>query len=230
MFGLGFPEIIFILIVATIILGPEHMPRAARAIGRWSAKLRSAATSFETALTEDEDFREVKNDLHEIKSELKAARNEMVSARNEVTDVSEETHQAFQKAREELTLFQAKTGRDAGTDAESEAKLDQVPEPSPFMSQPLGKISASVDEGRDGQKSVRLSFPKLLSGEISRQVSRRRVELQVPACPATKHRSVAVAAVCPSMPFCRIRVLPKAGKTSFGDLRKVRLALPANNK
>lgn len=40
MFGLGFTEIVLILVVALLVLGPEKIPEAARALGRATAYFR----------------------------------------------------------------------------------------------------------------------------------------------------------------------------------------------
>ena len=40
MFGIGIPELMLILVIALIVLGPERMPRMARDIGRVMGELR----------------------------------------------------------------------------------------------------------------------------------------------------------------------------------------------
>lgn len=58
MFGLGFTEIVVILAVALIVLGPKKLPEAARSMGRMVAQLRHAADDFRREMDDaDNKFR-----------------------------------------------------------------------------------------------------------------------------------------------------------------------------
>lgn len=201
MFGLGVPEIFAILVIATVILGPEHMPKAARMIGRWSAKIRSAATSFNEAIANDKDLNEIRTELGEVRSELLSAKRELTDAGKEVSEVSESAHAAFREAQAELRKFQAVAGRtaaDTGTArddsdspdavlAEAETVSD-VPEAvsessvTDYMSRPMGRLDVSSERSeRRVESAVRLARPCLLPGPVARLVTRQSVSLDMPA-------------------------------------------------
>src|SRR5512139_3044555 len=50
MFGIGTPELIVILAVALIVLGPQRLPELARALGKGLAELRRATSGIRDEL------------------------------------------------------------------------------------------------------------------------------------------------------------------------------------
>ena len=58
MFGFGFTEILLILTVALLVLGPEKLPETARQLGRFVANLRSAMDG----LRDEFDLENLSND------------------------------------------------------------------------------------------------------------------------------------------------------------------------
>ncbi len=221
MFGLGLPEIIFILLLAALILGPEHMPRAARMIGRWSAKVRSAATSFEDAITSDADLNEIRTNLSDVKKEIEQAGNELKDSQTEVVQITNETHQAFEEARKELKSFQASTGR-GQTNLDGTRKLPDemsksdvvdpanVAAPSPFMSRPLGQIQRheTSEAQKTGFCKVQLAKARFLPEDVSRVVTKRRVMLDE-VCGMATHRTVLFEKIRENAAFCRVRKLSR---------------------
>jgi sec-independent protein translocase protein TatA len=52
-FGIGFGEILFIIVIALIIFGPGRIPEIARTIGRMSRSLRKTTSDFTASLTKE---------------------------------------------------------------------------------------------------------------------------------------------------------------------------------
>lgn len=74
-------EVIIIVLVALIVLGPERLPDMARKMGRWSVELRRAARDLRVGLESEV------GDLKKMRSELEEPMNDV---RREMRDVNRE--------------------------------------------------------------------------------------------------------------------------------------------
>ena len=55
MFGIGLPELILIMAIALIVVGPDKLPELARSLGRGIVELKKAAAGLKESLHEDDD-------------------------------------------------------------------------------------------------------------------------------------------------------------------------------
>ena len=63
MFGIGLPELIIIMVIALIVIGPKKLPELARALGKGMAEFRKATHELKESLDMDGEIQDVKNDL-----------------------------------------------------------------------------------------------------------------------------------------------------------------------
>ncbi len=69
MFGMGMPEILLILAVALVVIGPKKLPGLAKSIGRAMGEFKNATRDLKHSIDLEGDLQDVKksfNDLQDI--------------------------------------------------------------------------------------------------------------------------------------------------------------------
>jgi sec-independent protein translocase protein TatB len=117
MFDLSWTELLVVAVVAIIVVGPKDLPRALRAVGRWTGKARRMARDFRRQF--DEALREA--ELDTIKKEVESVGkiDPVADMRKEVRDIEaglkigsdDKTPEAPPKDRE-MAEITADTGTD----------------------------------------------------------------------------------------------------------------------
>jgi Tat protein translocase TatB subunit len=70
MFGIGFPELLLILVVALIVVGPSRLPDLARALGRGYAEFRRATDELKETFEQDDTVREIRQEFQSAQHEV----------------------------------------------------------------------------------------------------------------------------------------------------------------
>jgi len=89
-FGLSFPELCVLLIVAMVVLGPKELPRYLRKAGQWASRLRRLATEMREKSGIDEILRTEGLD-REIAEFRRLARGELLGVTSAVRAVANAT-------------------------------------------------------------------------------------------------------------------------------------------
>ncbi len=71
MFGMGMPEILLILAIALIVIGPKKLPDLAKSMGRAMNEFRRATSELKESMEIDYDIKEVKKTFDDIENEIK---------------------------------------------------------------------------------------------------------------------------------------------------------------
>ncbi|OGR14224.1 MAG: preprotein translocase subunit TatB [Desulfobacterales bacterium RIFOXYA12_FULL_46_15] len=91
MFGLGMPEILLILAIALIVIGPQKLPDLAKTLGRAMGEFKKAAQEFkrsidvETTVKDIKDIQLSKTDLKDILKDANEKEETVSSVKNAVT-------------------------------------------------------------------------------------------------------------------------------------------------
>ncbi len=157
-FGIGIPEILVVLALALIILGPKDMVSTARKMGRWvyrvyhsptwrmimstSQEIRELPTKFVREAGLEDTVEEIKNSTAGVKAQLKEATGD-VSA--ELNSASSDVSAGLKGASSEATgeLKEARQALGAGAVSEpveelSPAGLEAEPQPETALANPDG--------------------------------------------------------------------------------------------
>lgn len=156
MFDIGFSELLLVMIIGLVVLGPERLPVAVKTVAGWIRTLRSLAASVQNELTQ-----ELK--LHELQESLKKAENlglqnltpELKASMKELKEVTSSMQKTYQQGVDELKNTanlahitdngeSVKTPEQVAVDAESEPQIlpDQVSKTE--SGSVLPAVSASV--------------------------------------------------------------------------------------
>lgn len=71
MFGIGMPEMLLILAVALIVIGPKKLPDLAKSLGRAMGEFKKATSEIKQSISVDADFKEVKETFTDIQKDIK---------------------------------------------------------------------------------------------------------------------------------------------------------------
>ena len=73
MFGIGMPEMILILAIALIVIGPKKLPDLAKSLGRAMREFKKATSEFKETMQIDGELADVKKAFDDINDDVKEA-------------------------------------------------------------------------------------------------------------------------------------------------------------
>ena len=71
MFGIGAPEMILILAIALIVIGPKNLPALAKSLGRAFGEFKKATSELKDSLEVDTELQDVKKAFDEMNEDFR---------------------------------------------------------------------------------------------------------------------------------------------------------------
>lgn len=165
MFDFGLSELLLIGVIALIVLGPERLPKAARAAGNMVGKLQRLVNSVKQELSvqvELEELRKAKQEFetaaNEFKDQIKEVGNEAQSNLNQISDglkpwerlPEQRTPADFGVDESGLLLPQSELDNTIDPDAPAPELVDENGQPiAPPTAEPENELSAQEQAWRD---------------------------------------------------------------------------------
>ncbi len=108
MFGIGFQEILLILLLALIIFGPKKLPELAKSLGKGIAEFKKAADEVKKGLEDAVEEEDIKKEIDELKEIGQDLESELLAQGGDekVTETGEEEKGETNSGKEKSALNQ----------------------------------------------------------------------------------------------------------------------------
>ena len=134
MFGIGMPELLLILAIALIVIGPKKLPDLAKSLGRTLREFKKATNEFKDTIQIDEDLTDVKKAFDDIGDDIKDSMSLDASTEFSRPDTSETDNKKEDKADAD------------GKEAEAEDKSENAEPASDALKDAEGESSRDIEE------------------------------------------------------------------------------------
>lgn len=138
MFGIGLPELLIIMVIALIFIGPSKLPDLARALGKGMAEFRKASQEIKDSLHIDEGIADVKREFHDTVSGI-----EKVGMSDE--DNEEEEGPKYENFDEVIDSYN-ETKESESSDAGDDMQVFETPDEPVLQDELVSKNGALSDD------------------------------------------------------------------------------------
>lgn len=120
MFDIGFGELVLVMVIGLVVLGPERLPVAVKTVAGWIRALRSLAANVQNELSQELKIQELQDSLKKVEDNAgKAISPELKASMDELKGAAESLRRSYQDPLS--TISDAK--KDPEADADSEANI-----------------------------------------------------------------------------------------------------------
>lgn len=116
MFDISFSELLVIVVVALLVIGPEKLPKVARTLGAYAGRMQRFVAQVKDEVNREVRFEELQKLQQEVKSATLAAESSIMSgvgsiqqSVNEMVDASIPTKPAAKRIRKKIDVAASAT-------------------------------------------------------------------------------------------------------------------------
>ena len=152
MFGMGFTEIVMILIVAILFLGPDKLPEAMVQIAKFIGSVKRTIDEAKSSFEEEVHLKELKEEAMGYRKELDVVKEDISGFKNAMEEPVTQLNSEFSQIKDEFE--QGKYERDPwdGDDWDDELKKEEKPEDK--TAQKSGEVTGFKNLDRKVEKDV----------------------------------------------------------------------------
>ncbi|MDK1705593.1 Sec-independent protein translocase protein TatB [Serratia rubidaea] len=110
MFDIGFSELLLVLVIGLVVLGPERLPVAVRTVAGWIRALRSLAASVQNELSQELKLQELQDSLKKAeKAGLQNLTPELKASMDELKEAADSLKRSYQPDADANTIHNPRT-------------------------------------------------------------------------------------------------------------------------
>ncbi|MCV9879074.1 Sec-independent protein translocase protein TatB [Brenneria izbisi] len=96
MFDIGFSELLLVMVIGLVVLGPERLPVAVRTVASWIRTLRSLASTVQNELSQELKLQELQESLKKVeKASLQNLSPELKASMDELKEAAEAMKRSY---------------------------------------------------------------------------------------------------------------------------------------
>ena len=122
MFDPGITEVVLIMVVALLVVGPQRLPGLARKVGLWVGKARSYLTSVRSDIERELQAEELKRMLQKQESELRELRDMVNESSEDIRSEVEDTEYLVKAMPSDSQPEKPPQGTDQEQDTDTEQR------------------------------------------------------------------------------------------------------------
>ncbi|AYA42255.1 Sec-independent protein translocase subunit TatB [Xenorhabdus nematophila] len=104
MFDIGFGELLLVMVIGLVVLGPERLPVAVKTVVGWIRALRSLAANVQNELAQELKLQELQDSLKKMeeKAGMQSLSPELKASMEELKDAAESLKNSYQLKPDEM--------------------------------------------------------------------------------------------------------------------------------